>query len=169
MVNHICTVFHLDVVKSWCRFFCRGIRDHLLLDLYAKSIHGRVLDSVGGIGCSGNGIQIIELLGIVHVEACQLLLHALCASKTVDRLAQVHLVVICMCSLEIISCKRNICDTSVLYCHLGSYVVVAELLYLCSADFCSKVQRRISGLLGSCIVDLQISIRCVAHGIYIHA
>ena len=74
-----------------------------------------------------------------------------------------------MGSLEIISCKRNICDTSVLYRHLGGYVVVAELLYLCSADFCSKVQRRISGLLGSCIVDLQISIRCVAHGIYIHA
>ena len=169
MVNHVCTVFHLDVVKTWRRFFCGGIRDHFLLDLYTKGIHGRVLYGVGRIGCSGNSIQIVELLGIVHVEACQLLLHALCASKTVDRLVQVHLVIICMCSLEIISCKRNICDTSVLYRHLGGYVVVAELLYLCSADFCSKVQRRISGLLGSCIVDLKISIRRIAHGIYIHA
>ena len=87
MVNHVCTVFHLDVVKSWRRFFCRGIRDHLLLDLYAKGIHGRGLDSVGRIGCSGNSIQIVELLGIVHIEAGKLFLHTLCASKTIDGLA----------------------------------------------------------------------------------
>ena len=74
-----------------------------------------------------------------------------------------------MGSLEIISCKGNIGNTAILYRHLGGNIVITKLLHLGCADLCSKIQRLIPGFLGSCIVDLQISIRCVAHGIYIHA
>ena len=74
-----------------------------------------------------------------------------------------------MGSLEIISCKGNIGNTAILYRHLGGNIVITKLLHLGCADLCSKIQRRIPGFLCACIVDLKISIRRIAHGIYIHA
>ena len=169
VVYHISTVFHLNVIKSCSRFLRRSIRNYFLLDLYTKCIHGCVFDCVGRIGSSGNGIQIIEFLGIVHVKAGKLLFHSLCASKAVDCLVQVHLVIICMGSLEIISCKSHIGNSSVFYCYLGSYVVVTKLLHLCSADLGCKVQGRIAGFFFFCIINLKESVRRITHGIYIHA
>ena len=168
MVYYICSVFDINAVETSFRCLFRSIRDYFLLNLYTKSIHGSSLDGVGRIGSTCNSIQIIQLLGIVHIQAYQLVLHTPClASQSVDSFIQVHLVVICVASLEIISFQFHSCDTSVCNSYLGSNIVVTELLHLCCAFLC-EVQRWISGFLRICIIHLQISIRCITHSIYIH-